>query len=180
MDRLKQILFTVLLLSPLVTSAMMLEAGTEDPEIIQLPDGSLALRTKVPDGYLITPLEPPKTYFLTKIDPAVDIVHEKVQVEPDVWYEYQDVGGTLPPDYYNLYGPKEPYAVSVKINTVSPPGYKVTVIIIVAGAAKWSGLLGAGESSPTITCDDQSTYVKVANDNLVTVTYTGRITWVMH
>jgi hypothetical protein len=156
LNRMTQILFALLLLSPLVVLAMPLKAETNE-----------------------IPTEP-SLYQIIFVEPTVDVHHERVLVEPNVWHEYEDIGGTLSPNHGNEYGPNEPYAVSVKINTVSPSGYKVTVSIKVAGATQWSGALGAGESSPTITCNDQTTYVQVVNLNDVTVTYTGQIDWVFH
>lgn len=146
-----KLLFTLLLMPTLMTLTMPLKAETY-----------------------------PKLGQVIKVEPTINVHHERVLVEPNVWHEYQDIGGTLPPDSYNLYGPKEPYAVSVKINSVSPSGKKLTVTIFVGRDPEWAGLLGAGQSSPTITCNDQTTYVRVENQNDVTVTYTGQIDWVFH
>ena len=119
---------------------------------------------------------PMTTGILTESKPTTDILSEKVQVGPTGYYEYQDIGGTLNPNYYNEYGPKEPYSVSVRISSVTT-GYKVTVNIKVNGVSQWSGDLGSGESSPTITCSGGTTYVRVINNNDVQVTYSGTINW---
>jgi hypothetical protein len=99
-------------------------------------------------------------------------------IEPTVIRVYQNISGTLQPTWYQDWGPQTPEYVSVRINSVSPSGYKLTVIIKINGAVKWAGALGAGESSPTIYCGGGSTIVRVANDNSVTVSYTGTITWI--
>jgi len=93
-----------------------------------------------------------------------------------VSYEYIYVGQELEPDHGVEYGPYNPYAIKFKINTVSPSGYKLTVTIKVNGAVQWSGALGAGQSSPTITCDGGNAKVLVVNFNDVTVDFTGTIT----
>jgi hypothetical protein len=120
---------------------------------------------------------PKTTGVLTISKPTIDILSGKVQVGPTGYYEYQDIGGTLNSNYYDDYGPKEPYSVSVRISSVTPSGYKVTVSIRVNGVEQWAGSLGAGDSSPTITCSGGTTYVRVINNNDVQVTYIGRISW---
>lgn len=100
---------------------------------------------------------------------------EKV-VGPLFTYEYVSIGGTLNTNQYNQYGSYYPYTVSVKINTVSPSGRTLTVVIKVNGTPQWSGELGAGQSSPTITANGGTTYVKITNNNDAQVTYTGKIT----
>jgi hypothetical protein len=100
----------------------------------------------------------------------------QIIVKPDVTYTYISIGDTLVQDDGNQYGPYTPYAISVKINTVSPSGYTLTVSIISGGQTKWSGELGAGQSSPTITVNGNTTYVRIFNQNSVTITYTGTIT----
>lgn len=100
----------------------------------------------------------------------------EVIVKPDVTYTYISIGDTLVQDEGNQFGPYNPYAISVKINTVSPSGYTLTVSIISGGQTKWSGELGAGQSSPTITVNGASTYVRILNQNSATITYTGKIT----
>ena len=93
-----------------------------------------------------------------------------------VSYEYINVGQELEPDHGVQYGPYNPYAIRFRVNTVSPSGYKLTVTIKLNGAVQWSGALGAGQSSPTITCDGGSAKVSVLNLNDVTVDFTGTIT----
>jgi hypothetical protein len=93
-----------------------------------------------------------------------------------VSYEYIKIGQELEPDHGVQFGPYDPYAIKVKINTVTPSGYKLTVTIKLDGAVEWSGALGAGQSSPTITCDGSSAEVSVLNLNDVTVDFTGTIT----
>lgn len=100
----------------------------------------------------------------------------EVVVKPDVTYTYISIGDTLVRDEGNQYGPYAPYAISVKINTVSQSGYTLTVSIVSGGQTKWSGELGAGQSSPTITVNGATTYVRILNQNSVTITYTGTIT----
>jgi len=156
LNRMTSLLFALLLLSPLLSFAMPLKAETSE-----------------------IPTEPTLFHIVLQ-KPEIEVHHERVLVEPNVWHEYVDIGGTLSRNHGNEYGPYEPYAVSVKINTVSPSGYKVTVSIKVAGITKWSGALGAGESSPTITCNDHTTYVQVINLNDDTVTYSGQIGLVYH
>ena len=114
---------------------------------------------------------------LIKSELGTSVLNGKVQVDPKGWYEFEDISGTLDPDYYDPYGPKEPYSVSVSISSVTPSGYKVTVNIQVNGVSKWSGDLGVGQSSPTITCSGGTTYVRVINNNAITVSYSGRISW---
>jgi hypothetical protein len=104
------------------------------------------------------------------------LVRGQLEVGPLFTYEYVSIGGTLNTNQYNQYGPYYPYAVSVKINSVSPSGRTLTVVIKVNGTPQWSGELGAGQSSPTITANGGTTYVKITNNNDVTVTYTGTIT----
>jgi len=98
------------------------------------------------------------------------------EVGPLLIYEYVSIGGTLNTNQYNQYGPYYPYALSVKINSVSPSGRTLTVVIKVNGTPLWSGELGAGQSSPTITANGGTTYVKITDNNDVTVTYTGTMT----
>ena len=93
-----------------------------------------------------------------------------------VSYEYINVGQELEPDHGVQYGPYDPYAISFRVNTVSPSGYKLTVTIKLDGVVQWSGALGAGQSSPTITCDGGSAKILVINLNDVTVDFTGTIT----
>jgi hypothetical protein len=101
----------------------------------------------------------------------------EIQDSPEGWYEYEDIWGTLNPDEYDQYGGVQPYSVSVGIDYVGPTGYKVTVNIKVNGVSKWSGDLGAGQRSPTITCSGGTTYVRVINNNDVQVYYEGLISW---
>jgi len=101
-------------------------------------------------------------------------------VEPLVWYEYENISGELYYGQSDHYGPREPYAVKVKMKKVEPAGTKVRVAIIVNGVKKWRGYLGSGESSPTITCNDQETVIDVYNTLYGYVKYKGRITWIMH
>jgi len=107
-------------------------------------------------------------------------VNAKSEVEPLVWHDYEYFDRYLPPGYC-LNFTRKPYAVSVHIDTLSPSGYKVDVTIYVSSKLKWSGQLGAGESSPTITCNDQYTEVHIGNPNgNPEVHITGYIDWVMH
>lgn len=103
------------------------------------------------------------------------------EVEPLVWHDYEYFDLTLPPGYCKEFS-RYPYAVSVHISTLTPSGYKVDVTITVNGVLKWGDQLGAGESSPTITCNDNYTEVHIANPNgsQETVHVTGYIDWVMH
>jgi len=103
-------------------------------------------------------------------------VRGQLEVGPQFTYYYVSIGGTLLTNQYHQYGAYYPYAVSVKINTVSPSGRTLTVVIKVNGTPQWSGELGAGQSSPTITANGGTTYVKITNNNDVEVTYTGKIT----
>lgn len=98
------------------------------------------------------------------------------EVDPLIWHDYEYFDWTLPLGYCNE-SSRYPYAVSVHISTLTPSGYKVNVTITVNGVKKWGGLLGAGESSPTINCNDQYTEVHIANPNGNTVTlhFTGYI-----
>lgn len=105
----------------------------------------------------------------TNIAPAANF-------KPLLTWTYIPIGGTLDFNHGYSYGPYNPYAVSVTINSVSPSGLKVTVNIQVGGISKWTGDLGAGQSSPTITADGGTTYVRVMNNNQQTVTYAGTIT----
>jgi hypothetical protein len=102
----------------------------------------------------------------------------EVIVKPDATYTYISIGDKLVQDEGNQYVPYTPNAISVKINTVSQSGYTLTVSIISGGQTKWSGELGAGQSSPTITVNGATTYVRILNQNSVTITYTGTITLV--
>jgi hypothetical protein len=97
-------------------------------------------------------------------------------VKPTLIRVYVDIGGTLGYLQYTHHGPYYSYAISVRINSVSPSGKKVTVTINKDDSTIWSGVLGAGESSPTITVEDHKTDVYVTNYNTVTMTYTGVIT----
>lgn len=99
----------------------------------------------------------------------------EVIVKPDVTYTYISIGDTLIQDEGNQFGPYTPYAINVKINTVSPSGYTLTVSIVSGGQTKWSGELGVGQSSPTITVNSASTYVRILNQNSATITYTRMI-----
>jgi len=101
-------------------------------------------------------------------------------VKPTLIKVEQGIGGTLAPLHGDYYGPYHPYAISVRMDTVSPAGLKLTVTINKDGQTIWAGALGAGESSPTFTVDGHPTEVYVTNFNSVTVTYTGTITlWYM-
>lgn len=97
-------------------------------------------------------------------------------VEPAFITSYVSISGTLRYLEGNAYGPYYPYAVSVRIDSVSPSGLKLTVTINVNGQTVWSGALGAGESSPTITANGLEVVVYVVNYNYATVSYTGTIT----
>jgi hypothetical protein len=103
-------------------------------------------------------------------------VRGTLDFQPDVTYEYIDIGGTLPTNYYQQYGPYAPYAISVRITTVNPSGYTLTCSIISGGQTRWSGELGAGQSSGTFTVYGVTTYVKITNNNDETTTYSGQIT----
>ena len=119
---------------------------------------------------------PMATYSLEESEPTTSSLSEMIPATPTGYYQYQDISGTLNPNNYNEYGPSSPYSVSVKINSVTT-GYKVTVNIKVNGVSQWSGDLGAGQSSPTITCSGGTTYVRVINNNDSQVSYDGRISW---
>lgn len=103
------------------------------------------------------------------------------EVEPLVWHEYDYFDQPFPPGYCIEFS-RDPYAVSVHIDVILPSGYKVEVTIVVSGLKKWSGLLGAGESSPTINCNDQHTVVHIANlnDNPPLSRVAGYVHWIMH
>ena len=105
-----------------------------------------------------------------------EVVQEPSHEGPTGYYIYQDIEGTLNPNQGDPYGPGSPYSVSVKINSVTT-GYKVTVNILVNDVSQWTGDLGPGQSSPTITCSGGTTYVRVINLNGVTVDYAGRVNW---
>jgi hypothetical protein len=132
---------------------------------------------EMPAEYSEVIVRPFTTGYIEISQPTTDSLGEKIPASPTGYYQYQDIGGTLNPSYRNDYGPNEPYSVSVKINSVTPSGYKVTVSIRVNGATQWAGALGAGQSSPTITCSGGTTNVRVTNDNDVQVSYSGRISW---
>ncbi|MEM2127768.1 MAG: hypothetical protein QXH67_06065, partial [Candidatus Bathyarchaeia archaeon] len=103
-----------------------------------------------------------------------------IEVDPLVWHDYEYFNRGLDPgECFN--STREPYAVCVHISTISPPGYKLDVTIYVNGVPKWSGQLGVGKSSPTITCNDQSTTIHIANPNgNPYLQVSGYIDWVMH
>lgn len=118
--------------------------------------------------------------FLLSYLPFISIHLAISELEPLIWHEYEYFDENLPPHFcFNL--SRTPYAVSVHINSISPSGYKVEVTITVNGVMKWAGQLGAGESSPTITCDDQYTTIHIANPNgNPSINVKGYIHWVMH
>lgn len=111
----------------------------------------------------------------------VSIHSVDAKLEPLVWHDYEYFNLTLAPGYCEEFT-SEPYAVSVHIDEISPTGYSVDVTIYAGSELKWSGQLGEGENSPTITCNDQYTEVHIANPNgnppLDDVI--GYIDWVMH
>ena len=114
---------------------------------------------------------------LIKSESGNSKIREIVQESLEGWYQYEEIWGTLDPDEYNQFGGGQPYSVSVGIDYVDPSGYKVTVNIKVNGVSKWSGDLGAGQRSPTITANGGTTYVRVINNNDVQVYYEGLISW---
>lgn len=139
-----------------------------------IPTISMALATENKEIYRTASPEEVRLFIPTIID-AGPMKGVRV-VKPDFTYEYVDDDRTLSPDTLAQYGAYYPYAVSVRINTVSPSGYTLTVSIISGGQTKWSGELGAGQSSPTITCNGAATYVRIFNQNSVSIHYTSRIT----
>lgn len=139
-----------------------------------LPTISLALAKK--DKYIYRTATPEEVQdFSIKLDDLGPIRGVRV-VKPDFTYEYINDDRTLAPDTGYQYGAYYPYAVSIRINTLSPSGYTLTVTIKVNGVVKWSGELGAGQSSPTITANGGTTYVRVLNQNDVSIHYTCTIT----
>ncbi|MGQ9680355.1 MAG: hypothetical protein ACUVV4_06270 [Candidatus Bathyarchaeia archaeon] len=115
-----------------------------------------------------------QTFFL-KIEDLGPVRGVRV-VKPDFTYEYVDDERTLAPDTGYQYGSYHPYAVSIRINTLSPSDYMLTVTIKINGVVKWSGGLGAGQSSPTITANGGTIYVRVLNQNDVSIHYACTIT----
>ena len=114
---------------------------------------------------------------ITLILPAflVSADTEFQDVEPEFTYQTYPIVGVLSPGETNQHGPYYPYAITVRLNTVNPSGKKLTVSIWVNGVQQWSGSLGAGQQSATITCNGGTTYVKLKNNNSVDVWYTGRV-----
>ena len=94
---------------------------------------------------------------------------------PEFIYETLPIAGVLSPGQTNQHGPNYPYAITVRLNTVQPTGKKLTVSIWVDGVQQWSGSLGAGQQSATITCNGGTTYVRLKNNNSVDVYYTGTL-----
>jgi len=103
------------------------------------------------------------------------------EVEPLVWHEYDYFDQPFPQGYCIEFA-RDPYAVSVHIDVIMPSPYKVDVTIVVGGIKKWGGLLGVGESSPTINCNDQHTVVHIANPNgnPRLDRDAGYVHWIMH
>jgi len=124
----------------------------------------------LPDNWRMKPLE------LTIIDGGAPRGVIEYNEDERISYEYIKVGQELEPDHGRNYGPYNPYAIRFRVDTVSPSGYKLTVSIRVNGAVQWSGALGAGQSSPTITCSGDDAEVLVVNFNDITVDFTGTIT----
>jgi hypothetical protein len=94
---------------------------------------------------------------------------------PEFTYQTYPIAGELAPGETNQHGPYYPYVITVRLNTVNPSGKKLTVSIWVNGVQRWSGSLGAGQQSATITCDGGTTYVRLKNNNSVDVYYTGTV-----
>lgn len=151
----------LVILSAALISATFQAKGTDDFKYL-------------PDNWKMKPLNP------TMIDGGVPRGMIESDESERVSYEYINVGQELDPSHGVAYGPYNPYEISFRVNTVSPSGYKLTVTIKVNGVAQWSGLLGAGQSSPTITCSGGNAEVLVVNFNDVSVAFTGTITLVIN
>jgi hypothetical protein len=98
-------------------------------------------------------------------------------VKPLITYTYIPVSGTLTRDQGWQSQNYNPYAISVSFSSVTT-GYTLTCSIVSGGLTKWSGELGTGQSSPTITVNGATTYVRILNQNSATVSYSGTITLV--
>ncbi|MBS7630270.1 hypothetical protein KEJ47_01630 [Candidatus Bathyarchaeota archaeon] len=139
-----------------------------------IPTITMALASENKYIYRTATPEEVQPFFPTIID--LGPVKGVRVVKPDFTYEYVYDNRTLDQDEGYQYGYYYPYAISVRINTLSPSGYTLTVSIISGGQTKWSGELGEGESSPTITCNGAQTYVRIVNQNSVQIHYTSTIT----
>ncbi len=98
-------------------------------------------------------------------------------VKPLITYTYIPISGSLTHDTGWQSQNYNPYAISVSFSSVTT-GYTLTCSIISGGVTKWSGELGSGQTSPTITVNGATTYVRIVNQNSATVSYSGTITLV--
>jgi hypothetical protein len=96
-------------------------------------------------------------------------------ITPQSTYTYIPVSGTLKTSQMNNWDPYDPSSINVHINSVSPSGKLLNFIVTVGGDQVWSGSLGAGQTSPTLTCNSIETCIWVTNANSVLVQYSGTI-----
>ncbi len=130
---------------------------------------------KATDTYIYA--EPDQGSFYT-IDYSVSgPIDGTTVVKPLVTYTYIPISGTLTHDQGWQSSNYTPYAISVRMSSVTT-GYTLTCSIISGGVTRWSGELGSGQSSPTITVNGATTYVRLLNQNSATVSYSGTITLV--
>lgn len=123
--------------------------------------------------------------------PATSVVHhDRVQISPEVWEQQVEVSGTLsgsPSDafvvYANNLGPFGPGKVTWKVETLTPPGYPLSITIVEGGNAIWtSGFVpkpASGYSiseSPIFEHNANDIHLIVANNNDASVSYTLKIT----
>lgn len=111
---------------------------------------------------------------------SVNTAGVEAKVEVEYWHDIENIGGYLSPGYCHYFGPRYPFAVSVHINTVTPTGNKVSVIITENDRLKWGGLLGPGQRSPTLYCTGKIEMHISNPDNQPTIYYSGYIDWVMN
>jgi hypothetical protein len=144
--------------------------------LVMLTASAALTTTEATDQHIYAAPEP-GTFFTVEYTVSGPIEGVTV-VKPLVTYTYIPISGTLARDQGWQSPNYTPYAISVSISTVNPSGYTLTCSIISGGQTRWSGELGAGQSSPTITVNGATTYVRILNQNSVTVSYTGTITLV--
>jgi len=123
--------------------------------------------------------------------PATSVVHhDRVQISPGVWEQQIEVSGALPGSpsdafvlYANNLGPFGPGKVTWTVETLTPPGYPISITIVEGGNAIWtSGFVpepASGYSvseSPIFEYNANDIHLIVANNNDVSVSYTLKIT----
>lgn len=109
-------------------------------------------------------------------------------IEPLLFYEEENIIGTVVPDEEKTHGPYEMVlSLSVKITDIqifgSPPYDKrlhVYIVRISDDKILWNGPLGEGQSSPWIDCNSEDVKVVIHNKYYTDdqdYRYTGKVRW---